>query len=446
MDQGQLIILVTVIPPLVLGYFLLFLKNNRLNNLLTGLIFVSFFVFATNYNHFGFGFDIYRYLHRTIGILIVIALFLHIFRYRINVFKEPVPRILVLFFLVLVLSFLGNDIYAPYYVHYVRNYIFIALIALYLYYMLDSNEKLNELFKLIVDITIILSLFIVFEEIRRIWSHPGGLNDLFIHKVFLFSNPNYLAYSLFPGFVLTLFSKQKYSLLISLLILFSIIIVGSRAILLSTVFVLGLDIYFKHYKKIYLIPILLTSVLIITLFFDKIITNTSYGGTRLVLAHISMNIFKESTVNGIGYGQFRKKWRDYVDFDIINMKSDEINNALKGYEGDFPTAVRLSSMRFDQLKDEGIYQNTEKMTHNDVLTIVTELGLLGIASVVFLFYKLYIELQKLLLHNRDYFFLSIGLIGGSLLFSLFHNNLTSFVFWFVLFIPFIMNRNYNRIT
>ena len=42
MDQGQLIILVTVIPPLVLGYFLLFLKSNRLNNLLTGLIFVSF--------------------------------------------------------------------------------------------------------------------------------------------------------------------------------------------------------------------------------------------------------------------------------------------------------------------------------------------------------------------------------------------------------------------
>ena len=173
------------------------------------------------------------------------------------------------------------------------------------------------------------------------------MNDLFIHKVFLFSNPNYLAYSLFPGFVLTLFSKQKYSLLISLLILFSIILVGSRAILLSTVFVLGLDIYFKHYKKIYLIPILLTSVLIITLFFDKIITNTSHGGTRLVLAHISMNIFKESPVNGIGYGQFRKKWRHYYDedFDIINMKSDEINNALKGYEGDFPTAVRLSSMR-----------------------------------------------------------------------------------------------------
>ena len=95
--------------------------------------------------------------------------------------------------------------------------------------------------------------------------------------------------------------------------------------------------------------------------------------------------------------------------------------------------------------DNGInLKNKEIMTHNDVLTIVAELGLLGIACTVFLFYKLYIELQKLLLHNKQYFFLSISLIGSSLIFSLFHNNLTSFVFWFILFIPFIINRNYIK--
>ena len=86
----------------------------------------------------------------------------------------------------------------------------------------------------------------------------------------------------------------------------------------------------------------------------------------------------------------------------------------------------------------------ELMTHNDLLTVIGELGLVGLAFLFFLFYKLYLELKKLLLHSRNNYFLSIALICGSFIFSLFHNNLTSFVFWFVIFIPFIMNRNYEK--
>ena len=95
-------------------------------------------------------------------------------------------------------------------------------------------------------------------------------------------------------------------------------------------------------------------------------------------------------------------------------------------------------------KHEGLFIGTEKMTHNDFLTVVSELGLIGLFFLIFFFYKLYIELSKLLLHDRSNFLLSIGVIGSSLIFSFFHNNLTTFVFWFVLFIPFIMNRNYKK--
>ena len=150
-----------LIPFVLVGYFLFFLKNNHLNNVLTSLIFVSFFAFSTNYTDFKLDFDIFRYLHRTIGVLVVIALVLHIFRHRINVFKEPVIRILALFFLVLLLSFIGNEIYVKDYVHYVRNFIFISSIFVYLYYMIDSREKLEELFSLIIGITVILSCFMV---------------------------------------------------------------------------------------------------------------------------------------------------------------------------------------------------------------------------------------------------------------------------------------------
>ena len=398
------------IPMIVLGYFLLFLKSNHLNNFLTGLIFISYLVFATNYTNYGLEFDIYRYLHRSIGILVAIALVVHIYRYKVNIFKERVVAILTLFFMVMLLSFLGNDIYLEYYIHYVRNFVFVASIVAYLYFVLDSNDKLEELFKLIVAITILLAVFIVVEVLQIGW----GRAWLF------YSNPNYLGYALLPGLVLVIFSKQNYKQLIVPLIIFSIFATGSRAAELSVVFIVLLFIFFniKQLNKSYLAVSLLIVISTSILFFDKIVTNQDFNGTRGVLAKISLNVFNEHPINGMGYGQFRKSFSRYVDEDIRKIGNIEIEKALA--------------------------ENAEKMTHNDFLTIVAELGSIGLVFVIFLFYKLYGELNKLLLHSRNNYFLSIGLIGGSLIFSLFHNNLTSFVFWFILFVPFIMNRNYEK--
>ena len=401
------------IPMIVLGYFLLFLKSNHLNNFLTGLIFISYLVFATNYTNYGLDFDIFRYLHRGVGVLVAIALVVYIYRGRVNVFKEQTVIILALFLLTLLLSFIGNDIYMAYYIHYVRNFVFVASIVAYLYFVLDSNDKLEELFKLIVAITILLAVFIVVEVLQIGW----GRAWLF------YSNPNYLGYALLPGLVLVIFSKQNYKQLIVPLIIFSIFATGSRAAELSVVFIVLLFIFFniKQLNKSYLAVSLLIVISTLILFFDKIVTNQDFNGTRGVLAKISLNVFNEHPINGMGYGQFRKSFSRYVDEDIRKIGNIEIEKALAENT-----------------------ENAEKMTHNDFLTIVAELGLIGLVFVIFLFYKLYGELKKLLLHSRNNYFLSIGLIGSSLIFSLFHNNLTSFVFWFILFVPFIMNRNYEK--
>jgi O-antigen ligase len=398
---------------IVLGYFLLFLKSNHLNNFLTGLIFISYLVFATNYTNYGLEFDIFRYLHRGVGVLVAIALVVYIYRGRVNVFKEQTVIILALFLLTLLLSFIGNDIYMAYYIHYVRNFVFVASIVAYLYFVLDSNDKLEELFKLIVAITILLAVFIVVEVLQIGW----GRSWLF------YSNPNYLGYALLPGLVLVIFSKQNYKQLIVPLIIFSIFATGSRAAELSVVFIVLLFIFFniKQLNKSYLAVSLLIVISTLILFFDKIVTNQDFNGTRGVLAKISLNVFNEHPINGMGYGQFRKSFSRYVDEDIRKIGNIEIEKALAENT-----------------------ENAEKMTHNDFLTIVAELGLIGLVFVIFLFYKLYGELKKLLLHSRNNYFLSIGLIGSSLIFSLFHNNLTSFVFWFILFVPFIMNRNYKK--
>ena len=401
------------IPMIVLGYFLLFLKSNHLNNFLTGLIFISYLVFATNYTNYGLDFDIFRYLHRGVGVLVAIALVVYIYRGRVNIFKEQTVIILALFLLTLLLSFIGNDIYMAYYIHYVRNFVFVASIVAYLYFVLDSNDKLEELFKLIVAITILLAVFIVVEVLQIGW----GRSWLF------YSNPNYLGYALLPGLVLVIFSKQNYKQLIVPLIIFSIFATGSRAAELSVVFIVLLFIFFniKQLNKSYLAVSLLIVISTSILFFDKIVTNQDFNGTRGVLAKISLNVFNEHPINGMGYGQFRKSFSRYVDEDIRKIGNIEIEKALAENT-----------------------ENAEKMTHNDFLTIVAELGLIGLVFVIFLFYKLYGELKKLLLHSRNNYFLSISLIGSSLIFSLFHNNLTSFVFWFILFVPFIMNRNYEK--
>ena len=399
-----------LIPIFAIGYFFLFLRSNHANNILTGLIFISYFVFATNYTNYGLDFDIFRYLHRGVGVLVAIALVVYIYRGRVNVFKEQTVIILALFLLTLLLSFIGNDIYMAYYIHYIRNFIFIALIVTYLYFILDTDEKLQELFQLVIAITVLLSLFVVVEVLQIGW----GRAWLF------YSNPNYLGYALLPGLVLAIFSKQKYKQLIVPLIIFSIFATGSRAAELSAVFIVLLFVFFniKQLNKAYLAVSLLIVISTSILFFDKIVTNQDFNGTRGVLAKISLNVFNERPINGMGYGQFRKSFGRYIDEDIRKIGNIEIEKALA--------------------------ENAEKMTHNDFLTIVAELGLIGLVFVIFLFYKLYGELNKLLLHSRNNYFLSIGLIGGSLIFSLFHNNLTSFVFWFILFAPFIMNRNYEK--
>ena len=119
------------------------------------------------------------------------------------------------------------------------------------------------------------------------------------------------------------------------------------------------------------------------------------------------------------------------------MKNLEIHTAVLSYD------VNLTDK---YIQDHEMTRNTEKMTHNDLIKIIAELGSLGIVFLLFYLYKLYFGLRELLNNSREYFYISLSLLIGSLTFSLFHNNITSFVFWFILFLPFIMNRNYLKRT
>jgi O-antigen ligase len=415
------------IPIVALAWFAYFVQSNKFNNPLVGLIFISYLFFSTNYTNFGLelSFDIFRSLHRIIGALCAVAFLGYALKNRVNIFNDWVPKILILFTSVLLFSFLGNEIYTPHYIHYLRNFVFVSLIILFLYYNLDSQEKLDELFKLISIGTLILSFFVLLNIFKVGWIHRETL---------FYSNSNYLAIALLPGFTMLLFSKTKYVQFLSPIILISIFATGSRAVELAVAIILLLFLYSnkRRFQRSHIIVFLLVVITSCVLFFDQIVIKKRIDGTRFVISKIVFNAFSENPINGIGYGQFRTSFYKYIKDDIIQLNNQEINNAYK------------SNMAFyseNKLSDKKHKIKIEKMTHNDLFTIIAELGFIGLVFLVFMLYKLYLELKKLLLHSRNDYFMSISLILGFLIFSLFHNNLTSFVFWFVLFVPFILNRN-----
>ncbi len=382
----------------IVVYFGYFRTKYKENNILVILLFLSYMIFATNFIDYGFDFHIYRLIHKSIGVLVVLSALYYIYKNGINSINNIIIGFLIVFLIIILLSLIGNDIYMTHYKHYVINFIFSSSIITFLIFRMDSNNKFDELCKFIVHITLILSVFSIVEMIIN-----SARTNL------MYSNPNYLGYTLFLGFIITLFTKQKYKVLKIIIFTIAIFTTGSRAVEVPIVIILCVYIIknYNNFNKKYFFALILSSVILFGLFWEKIIINKGSSNVRSELAYIGFKALKESPINGMGYFQFRTNFKNYIDENITNKE---------------------------------ILTTEEIMTHNDFVKIYSELGLLGIGFIIFYFYKLYFELKRLVLYSQDYFFLAISLILGSSFFSLFHNNITSFIFWFILFLPFIMNR------
>ena len=146
------------LPFIFIGYFFYFRINNNVNNIFLILIFLSYFVFATNYENYGLDFDLYRYIHKTIGVLTIVSLIHHVIINKLSVFDSKVFYLLSFFFFAIGLSFFGNDLYLPHYLHYSRNFLFIFLVVLFIFFKLEEKKNIDELFQFIVDITLIFSI------------------------------------------------------------------------------------------------------------------------------------------------------------------------------------------------------------------------------------------------------------------------------------------------
>jgi len=80
------------------------------------------------------------------------------------------------------------------------------------------------------------------------------------------------------------------------------------------------------------------------------------------------------------------------------------------------------------------------MTHNDFVSIIAETGIIGLIFLFIYFYIVLKKVKQIMIKNRAIYFMSICLILPTVFFSFFHNNMNSFMFWLILYIPIIFHR------
>lgn len=414
-----------ILPLVMIAYFFHFRRERNLNNLLLIMVFLSYFAFATNYEKYGLDFDLYRYLHKFIGVLAIVGLAHHVFKNNLAILNNSVFYLLLTFLLAIGASYFNNDLHISHYLHYARNFFFLSLLVLFIYLKLDTNQKVDELLHFSTGLILILAVAAIIE----VYGSWGNRVTLF------YSNTNYLAIALMFGFSTLLFVETKFRIVKLGVVALAIFFTQSDAALVGVIILLLLYLFKK--TALFSPNLFFTglAVLIISsgILFHQKIVEIYHGEVRVALAKTALNGYNDNPINGIGYGQFRTQYHKYVDGEIL--KNLELHTAVLSHD---------ASLTDEFIRSKGMARNMEKMTHNDLMKIIVELGSIGLGFLLFYFYKLYFELKKLFDSNQEYFYISLSLLVGSLIFSLFHNNITSFVFWFVLFLPFIINRNYLK--
>ena len=212
-----------VLPLIMTAYLFYFRRDRGLNSLLLMALFLSYFAYATNYENYGLDFDLYRNLHKFIGVLAVIGLAHHLYKNNLATLKNSVCYLLLMFLLVIGASYFGNDLIMSHYLKSGRNFLFILLLVLFIYLKLDTNKKVDELLQFIVELVLILSVFAIILAI-------SDMNFFGVRTKLFYSNPNYFALTLMLGFSVLLFVKTEFKAMKLGLVAFAIFLTYSDAV------------------------------------------------------------------------------------------------------------------------------------------------------------------------------------------------------------------------
>lgn len=231
-----------------------------------------------------------------------------------------------------------------------------------------------------------------------------------------FANPNYYAFFLGAGFCATYSNRRQFLFKSKLIvILIAIFLSGSRAGLVFPLVQISWILYNeRQYIKI-LVTVVAFSLILVNMDLDRGGATQGSDAERLAFSKIAINMALDNPYNGVGWGRFPSEFSNYNN---VVIESED------GYY-------------LDTSEDD------RRVTHNDFLRILSELGIFAfISSVCYVIFTFYI-----LLKNRGFYLdYSVPVWIGTLIFSLTHNNMNSVFFWIFLFLPWFLNKLTPRNT
>lgn len=377
-----------------IAYFMWCMRFSALRrNWVPAIFFVSYAAFSQNFSFF------FRELHQVLLVGLILHGVLSFGKHsRVRAFDLS-----LLFFGLFILVSLAFNVFDEDAKGQFVNYVVSALVARQLLSEVSQKtEEFERALQFLASLCVGMACVGVLESLLGI--SPRSEATL--------SNPNYYAHFLGVGFCIQWsFRRDRFRLLKLFIIFVGIIVSGSRsAILIPAIQIVwsayvggGLVRLAKHtLPGVVVVVLLLASGS--TRFTDKDDSQAS-DAERLIFASIAYRMSLDRPVTGVGWGRFISEFSSY------SSGSEE---------------VVINSGVVD------VSEQDRRVTHNDFMRILAELGWLGfLASVIFTVH-IFFMMMRFRFGIPQYVF---PVWTGTLLFSLTHNNMNSAFFWFLFLLP-----------
>lgn len=385
-----------IAPPffiLLLGRFCV--QNESTNLKICALFFTSIACFSQNFSLF------FREFHQLIQVCIAGLFLILVFKKR-TFHQILIFPILFLFFIVasLVLAPFDDDAKSQ-----LANYLVVISVLGFLLITIKNKADLMLILHFIGQLAFLAACFGLVEYVL-------GVTSSRIEATF--ANPNYFALFVGVGWVpvLCYFPKSLRWLCLIMMIV-AIVISGSRSAL---IFPLAYMVWMIYKQANFFKIVAYTSVgvvLVGLLLFSGLtrFSSSETGGSdaeRLIFGKIAISMAVENPYLGVGWGRFISEFSNYSsDVDKIVLESGTIDAS----------------------------KQDRRVTHNDLLRILAELGFFSFLLVVFFLVK-----TALLIKNNKGFGIDslFPCWFGMFLFSLTHNNLNTAFSWFFFLLPWLL--------
>jgi O-antigen ligase len=387
-------------PPLFLLLLGKFCYQNKSTNLrLCSLFFTSVACFSQNFSF------IFRELHQLIQLGLLFLFVVTIFKNGRGLKVFYLPLCFLAFVITsLVFSTIDADAKGQ-----LINICAVFGVLCFIYLCIKDEKQLIKLLYFIGELAALAAFSGIVEYILGISTRIEGS----------FANPNYFALFIGVGWapVYCYFSKTKKYLALPIMTL-AIVLSGSRAALIFPILFVLWRIYLQNnILKMFLYGTL--TALIFSAVLMSGLTRLSSSETsgsdaeRLVFAKIAINMAIDNPFIGVGWGRFISEFSNY---------SSTVDKII------------LEGGTVDASKQD------RRVTHNDLLRIIAELGFVAFFLVLIFLIKTGWLIYKYKGFGIDSLF---PCWCGMLVFSLTHNNLNTAYSWFFLLLPWFIY--YNRL-